>query len=473
MPEEVTLILHGYSDCSGSFEELKERLKEQQIGSVDTILYGDYQSREDNITFNDVIDGLNDQLIEKGLIDREGKKKKDLNVVVHSTGGLVIRHWLWQYYRDRMDDCPVKRLVMLAPANFGSPLAHRGKSFLGRLFKGRWKIGDLLEVGRRLLNGLELASPYQWELAHRDLFTENNSYFNRNQIQLTILVGIEDYSGLRGWVNKPGTDGTVVIAGTSLDSIKLGLDFSDPTTPQEWKETKTAHDFAFGVLPEFDHGSIVGKFEDEDSQITQLTVEALKIENADAFNTFKKELADITNDTYEFYDGKENNKYSRYQQFIIRGIDDHGEPVSDYTIEFYVYKAEKAENDLIEKKRYFNQTEDRLSREFHKLLISEIHTNTVDPSYRRLLVNLDKVNDLIEKTKEELGPFVLSMRIFVPGIDKGIFYDIESLQNVVIYRSESTKNGVPSLFFDNTTTLIEFKVNRETSYVTLSEKPKT
>jgi hypothetical protein len=63
------------------------------------------------------------------------------------------------------------------------------------------------------------------------------------------------------------------------------------------------------------------------------------------------------------------------------------------------------------------------------------------------------------------------MRIFIPGIDKGIYYDIESLQNVVIYRSESQDNGAPSLFFENTTTLIEFKVNRETSYVTLSEKP--
>lgn len=473
MPEEVTLILHGYSDCSGSFADLKERLREQQIGTVETILYGDYQSREDNIMFNDVIDGLNKQMVENGLIDRNGNKKKDLNVVVHSTGGLVIRHWLWRYYQGRMDECPVKRLVMLAPANFGSPLAHRGKSFLGRLFKGRWKIGDFLEVGRRLLNGLELASPYQWKLAHKDLFSEEGSYFNRDQIQLTILVGIEDYSGLRGWVNKPGTDGTVVIAGTSLDSIKLGLDFSNPETPQEWKETQTAHDFAYGVLPDLDHGSIVGEFEKKNSQITQLTVEALQIDNADEFTSFREKLSNLTDDTYDSHDDKEGNKYSRHQQFILRGIDDHGEPVSDYTIEFYVYKAEKAENDLIDKKRYYNQTEDRLSREFHKALICEIHTNSVDSSFRRLLVNLDDVNELIEKAKEELGSFVLSMRIFVPGIDKGIYYDLESLQNVVIYQSETSKNGVPSLFFENTTTLIEFKVNRETSYVRLSEDPKS
>lgn len=467
-----TLIVHGYSDCSESFIELKERLKEEQIGSVDTILYGDYESREDNITFNDVIDGLNDQMIDKGLIARDGKKREDLNIVVHSTGGLVIRHWLWRYYHGRVEDCPVKRLVMLAPANFGSPLAHRGKSFLGRLVKGRWKIGDFLEVGRELLNGLELASPYQWEMAHRDIFSDAGSYFNRDQIQLTILVGIEDYFGIRGWVNKPGTDGTVVIAGTSLNSVKLGLDFCDPTAPYQWKETKTVHDFAFGVLPELNHGSIVGRFSDENSQITKLTVEALRNEDSREFGDYREKLKRITDQTYEFYANKFDSKYSRYQQFIIRGIDDHGEPVSDYTIEFYVYKAEKAEDHVVEKKRYFNKSEKRLSEVFHKALIGEIHTNKEDPSFRRLLINLEIIDELIKKAQKELGPFVISMKIFVPQIDKGIYYDLTSLQNVVIYQSEPSEDNIPALFFNNTTTLIEFKIDRKTSYVSLNKEPK-
>ena len=225
---EKTLIIHGWSDCYKSFEKLKQYLVDKKIGNVETIFYGDYESREDHITFNDVIDGLNDQLIEKKFIDANGKKLCRLNVIVHSTGGLVIRHWIWRYYyrdKDRINDCPVNKLIMLAPANFGSPLAHQGRSFLGRLFKGRWKIGDMLEVGQNLLDGLELASPYQWELAHNDLLYPI-PYYSAAKIQTTILVGIKDYEGLRGWVNKPGTDGTVVIAGTSLDSAKLVLDYT-------------------------------------------------------------------------------------------------------------------------------------------------------------------------------------------------------------------------------------------------------
>ncbi|MEX0895177.1 MAG: hypothetical protein WDZ36_05410 [Balneolaceae bacterium] len=474
MSTEHTLILHGYSDCSKSFVDLKERLQEQGIGTVETILYGDYESREDNITFNDVIDGLNDRMIEKEIIHADGARRKDLNVVVHSTGGLVIRHWIWKYYHDRIEDCPVRRLVMLAPANFGSPLAHRGKSFLGRLVKGRWKIGDFLEVGRNLLNGLELASPYQWELAHRDLFAGDVSYYNRNQIQLTILVGIKDYSGLRGWVNKPGTDGTVVISGTSLDSIKLELDFSNPSIPWKWKETETAHDFAFGVLEGLDHGSIVEQFSEPQSQISQLTAEALKIEDTDQFTGFQQKLEEITEKTYTPDSNGKPKPCSRYQQFIIRGIDDHNSPVSDYTIEFYVYKAEKVENDLIDNSKYFNKTEEKWSEEFQKVLVGQIHTHSKDSSYRRLLVNLDDLNQRIEKAKEELGDFVLSMRIFVPRIDKGIYYDLDSLNNIVVYHSnpDVELDHEPSLFFDNTTTLIELKVNRSTSYVTLSLSPK-
>lgn len=470
---DYTLIIHGWSDCSSSFVALKKQLQEHGIGDVDTILYGDYQSREDNITFNDVVDGLNDQMIEKGLIEPDGKKKSDLNIVVHSTGGLVIRHWIWHYYSHRIDECPVKRILMLAPANFGSPLAHRGKSFLGRLVKGRWKVGDLLEVGRKLLDGLELASPYQWQLAHQDIFNRNSSYYNRNQIKLTILTGIEDYSGLRGWVNKPGTDGTIVIAGSPLNSVKLNLNFSNPDAPYEWKQIKTADDFSFGVLPNLDHGSIVSSFEKDDAEIIKIAVSALKIDSPDEFGSFKKQLKEKTDETYQQYSTKDAKRFSKYQQFLIHGLDDHGESVRDFTFEFEVYKTEKASEQTVSASSYFNNLEQHYSDKFQELLLSQIHTHNTDSSFRRLLVNLHELNLLIEETQEQLGNFVLVMKIYIPEIDKGIFYDVDSLQNIIIYRSDETetKQQAPSLFFENTTTLLEFSVDRKTKYVRIGSEP--
>ena len=477
MAETVTLIIHGWSDCSNSFVHMKKRLQERGVGTVDTILYGDYESRADNITFNDVVDGLNDQMIQKGLIERDGTAISDINVVVHSTGGLVIRHWVWRYYANRIEDCPVKRMVMLAPANFGSPLAHRGKSFLGRLVKGRWKIGDFLEVGRQLLDGLELGSPYQWELAHRDIFCEGGCYYRRDKIQLTVLTGLEDYSGIRGWVNKPGTDGTVVIAGTTLNTVKLKVDFSNPATPHEWKETKTNSDFGFGVLPKIDHGTIVGEFEKDSGRVIDLTVEALTIDSSDAFARYKNKLEGITNAAYSAYSSKDLRKYGRFQQFVIHATDDHGAPVTDFTLEFDVYQHEKAEECLVSGNKYFNQKEQNYSEKFQRELLCEVHTHTKDPSYRRLLVNIDRMNDLIQKTKEDIGDFVLTMNLYVPEVDKGIFFDLDSLQKVVVFDSVDNTDPkgsgeLPDLFYPNTTTLLEMQVNRKTSYVRIGKDPR-
>ena len=467
--KKVTLIIHGYSDCSESFVKIKKFLQKKKIGTVKTILYADYESREDNMTFNDVIDGLNDELIKNKIIDQNGKKLCDLNVIVHSTGGLVIRHWIWRYYYkdgNRINECPVRRLIMLAPANFGSPLAHRGKSFLGHIFKGRWKIGDFLEVGKRLLYGLELGSPYQWNLAHRDIIIKK-PYYNSTQIQTTILVGIDDYEGLRGWVNKPGTDGTVVIAGTSLDSAKLVLDFSKPRDkrlnykPYNWTITNPSDDFAFGVLEGLDHGSI------EKSEVGELLVKALKIKDKNGFKKYSKDLKVITQETYK------NSGKSKYQQFIIHAVDDHGVSVKDYTIEFFISKVSRSILGNILNKIRFSIQEKELTKEANKIMTGQFHTHTKDSSYRRFLVNLEEIKSHLKKAQNELkSEVILSMRVYVPRVDKGIKYELKTLQNIVIYDPNQKRTNLPLFFWSNTTTLIELRVNRINEYVTVGIKPK-
>lgn len=474
---QSTVILHGWSDCSESFVHMKSFLANAGVEPVSEIYYADYESREDHLTFDDVVDGLNDEFYRRGFIARDGKKKRDLNVIVHSTGGLVIRHWINEhYYRNgnRIADCPVKRIVMLAPANFGSPLAHRGKSFLGSLFKGRWKIGDLLEVGRNLLDGLELASPYQWELAHRDLLVDE-PYFNREQIQLTILVGIDDYKGLKGWVNKPGTDGTIVIAGASLDTLKIRLDFSkdrDPKAPYmpfEWEVKKSVADFGFGVLPGLDHGTIVDAIGSPNGSVAgELVLRALKTRNVEAFGRLCDDLEQITSETYTAT-GKDI-----YQQFVLHAVDEYGVPIRDFTVEFFVVPAGKTERDGTVIGRRPTSLETRLSDDINRILLSEIHTHTRDPSYRRLLVNLREVKDKLEEAKHALGrPVVLSMRLYVPDRDRGIRYDVKSLQNIVLHdpqRPATSKD--PEFFFPNTTTLVEMCVNRICDYVTVGRTPR-
>lgn len=473
--DQKTIILHGWSDCSGSFAGIKKMLVAQGLGDVHSILYGDYESREDNVTFNDVADGLNDRLVEMGLISADGKRKCELNVIVHSTGGLVIRHWISRYYlRDGKlsPDCPVKRIVMLAPANFGSPLAHRGKSFVGGIFKGRWKVGDFMEVGRELLSGLELASPYQWWLANQDLIIEK-PFYNRDEIQLTILVGIDDYRGARGWVNKPGTDGTVVIAGTAMDSAKLVLDFCEPRradddyVPCRWEYTNPADDFAFAVIDHADHGSIVEQAAmGPQTTAGDLLVRALQAASPAKFADLCHNCESVTQATYLHRGDK-----SRYQQFLFHAVDDYGISIRDFMVEFLVRRSERTMGGGLLSMSRMSRDEDRWSERIHAAMMGETHAHTVDASFRRLLVDWHAVIGELELAAKELGPVVLGMRVSVPAVDRGIEYDLKCLQNIVIERYPAEEKCL-SFFYENTTTLIELRINRRNRYVTLGTNPR-
>jgi hypothetical protein len=122
----------------------------------------------------------------------------------------------------------LKHLVALAPATWGSPLAHKGRSWVGAIFKGRKELGpDFLEAGDRVLDGLELGSRFTWELAHLDLLTDKPFYgATRATPYVFVFCGNRGYRGLRGLINEDGMDGTVRWAGCSLDTRKLVLDLT-------------------------------------------------------------------------------------------------------------------------------------------------------------------------------------------------------------------------------------------------------
>lgn len=472
--QKVTVIIHGWSDASQSFEALKTLLVERGMGTVKTILYADYESREDNVTFSDVCDGLNDEFIRQGLIDKAGKKLASVNIICHSTGGLVIRHWIWRHYfkyKNRMEDCPVKKIVMLAPANFGSPLAHRGKSFFSSLIKGRRSFGDFLETGKQILTGLELGSPYQWVLASGDLIHET-PYFTSHKIQTTILVGAEGYKGLAKVANQPGTDGTVVIAGTSLDSAKLTLDFSKPMDEgnydaYSWTIKKPFGDFAFAVLENLDHGSIVSASSQANSQVSGLVLEALNMPTPQAFVKFQKKLEEITVKTYA------RTKKPKYQQFMTHAIDDSGQSIRDFTLDFFVWRGGSHLPGTALATVELDKKEQRLSEKMHEAMTAQVHTHQEDPSYRSFIVNLDTIKALLAEAKTALNADVaLSMKMFVPDIDEGIRYDTRNMQNIVLASTGAKEKGAPSFFFPNTTTLLELNVNRFNTYVTVQETPR-
>lgn len=215
----VIILIHGYSDGDSSLLTWQEKLKAQ---GFDDIRLCNYQTLSNEINISDIAEAFDQALREQtGLLDNE-----PFDAIVHSTGMLVIRAWL-AHYAGRRER--VKRLIGLAPATFGSPLAHKGKSFLGVLAKGNRQRGpDFGEAGKQVLSNLELASPFTWNLAHLDLLGDVVMYGPNNLTPYVfIFIGDTQYGGLRKMLaGESGTDGTVRWAGCAMNSRKITIDLT-------------------------------------------------------------------------------------------------------------------------------------------------------------------------------------------------------------------------------------------------------
>src|SRR5258708_40374746 len=90
------LIVHGWSDTYKSFETLKQWLVTQGRESADIFL-GNYQSMQDDVTFDDLAAGMQARLEALVTQNKISLAPFSLDVIVHSTGGPVVRHWLHYY----------------------------------------------------------------------------------------------------------------------------------------------------------------------------------------------------------------------------------------------------------------------------------------------------------------------------------------------------------------------------------------
>src|SRR5437867_830997 len=92
MAELPVIILHGWSDSSDSFRSLAGWLEQNGFNVIDIYL-GDYLSMNDEITLTDLGVAFERALAEKNI----AQNRFSFDVIVHSTGGLVIREYLRQF----------------------------------------------------------------------------------------------------------------------------------------------------------------------------------------------------------------------------------------------------------------------------------------------------------------------------------------------------------------------------------------
>lgn len=433
MPNPLILI-HGYSDKGDSFKTWKQRLvaKGYPASQIHIVTY---ESLSDELTIKDIAEGFDRALRLKAAI----KDDQDFDVMVHSTGMLVIRCWLTTYPQRRSR---LKRIIGLAPATFGSPLAHTGRSTLGALFKGNRSLGaDFLEAGKEVLYGLELGSKFTWDLAHLDLIGGKPFYGPGADTPFVfVLCGNVAYGGLRRLVNKPGTDGTVRLAGCALNARKISIDLTQPPTegpvPQRIKMEKWSNiSMPVHLVPDLNHGSIV---ESPTEELVTRVHDALQVSSLDEFNKWNDETSALF--------GKGTSGTTKFQQFVTRAVDERGDGIQDYNVQLLTKNAQGK----LEEINGFDL---------------DVHVYSQDQSLRCFHVDLDALKtdglktlfiQVIANTGSRLVGY-LGYNSDATLLSK----PSASLQIVTLDISAVLEKKNFTLFYPFTTTLVEFKFNRE------------
>lgn len=450
------LIVHGYSDGSTSFTALGDFLIARGAYDSANVSYLDYSSMDDQATFHDFADKLDAD-------HRSRLNGERVDVVCHSTGSLVVRAWLVlhaerAHRRGIQEDCPIDRLVCFAPANFGSDLAGLGQSFLGKFrttfFNSNSHKGDAIESGKVVLQGLEPASPFQWDLSFNYDLHGEHSYFCEDRQESRrcypfVLAAGEAYSGLQAKLvpkrAMPGTDGTVRIAGTSLNTRGCSLDFRLAGPALIWWQRRKFEQIPFSVFAGFNHGSIIDPtakgFTDPDGPGTMaLAVLEKRSTTLDEYKALAARFDAVSEANYARLPG---DRKTRYQQFFFRVRDDVDRLVEDYYIDFHV--ADKN-----------GKPHEALTLKFDRDFESQVTPHSTTKSHRVFMMNCSKLGEFRAALVAAQAHLVLE----VTGVSPLPDVKYETSRFVAFDPAVPPKPGEPGLLFPNTTTLVDVILNR-------------
>ena len=372
----MIVIIHGWSDSADSFKPLARWLAREGLArSIREIRLGDNITLDDDVNFTDLSTAL-----EKAGKDADlPRRERSVDVIVHSTGALVIRDWMAGLQRAN----PVRRLLMLAPANFGSPLAHTGRSIIGRVFKG-FNSERRFQTGTHILDGLEMASPYSRQLAARDLFG-NRTVFGAGKVLCTVLVGTSGYTGISAVANKPGTDGTVYVCTANLNAAKLTVDFAANPQAPVYRLARANGSSAFARIDGYNHSSITLNEERDPGVLGDLIRAALKVTDRD-FEAHCERLQMIV-EAAEVTKGRSASQMNRYfQNTVLHVHDDAGRDVDDFFLELFMKRRPKSRSEW-----------DAATARIQEEVVSKVHVYGGNAAHRSLLIDCNELQETFAK----------------------------------------------------------------------------
>lgn len=205
----------------------------------------EYVTFDDAVTMDDIVRGFDHALRGLALPDAT------FDCITHSTGGCVAMAWLraQREHPERYAQVKLARLVMLAPAHFGSALATLGKGVVGRL--KAWFDG--VEPGQRILEWLEHGSPES--LAQNLEFIHGDDPSHRGTWLFNLIGDRPDrklYDVINSYTGEDGSDGVVRLAAANLNARHCVLDQSSHAAGLSMTVTRAPRS-AFRLLPGLSH----------------------------------------------------------------------------------------------------------------------------------------------------------------------------------------------------------------------------
>lgn len=227
------VLIHGYSsegstdglaisnraDVEPMYDRLVTDLEAMAPGlTVIPINLSRWISLDDGISVEDVSYAMDRALRANGNLLGTG-----FNAIIHSTGALVARNWIRRFTVP--GNCPLKRLIHLAGANFGSGWATVGETLLAKF--ARFVQGS--EQGLASLRDLELGSSWAIDL-HTHFLRPGHDMFADYGVMEFCLIGSqpapEYFLVPVSYGKEAGADGVVRVAAGNLNFnyVKIGLD---------------------------------------------------------------------------------------------------------------------------------------------------------------------------------------------------------------------------------------------------------
>jgi len=436
------VLIHGYSDQGASFRAWAGKLQALGI-EASSINICNYISLNNEISIPDIAEGL-----ARAADDLGWPPDQEFDAIVHSTGMLVIRAWL---ANNRKRQKYLKHLIGLAPATWGSPLAHLGRSWLASVVRGNKQFGpDFLNAGDQVLDALELGSRFTWDLAHRDLLNDSPLFtIGPESPYVAVFIGNQPYTGIRELIDKPGMDGTVRWSGCGLNARKITVDLRKSDAPQQrvqvvpWAEGRLS-------VPMF---AVEGKnhttlLEQPGDDLADLVSKFLTVSSEDQFKEWKEQALVWNAPAIEKMKSDKQGVFDGWQQFVIHVTDEYGQPVSDYVVDLFRNDPRGLEG---------QDLADAEVKEFDL----DVHAYATDQSFRcfhvRVPLNASTgaSSELWMRLTASTGTELLAYQGYtadaIPGSD----------QSVIVLDISHLVAGEDALFCPFTTTLVEIKLTRE------------